>query len=364
MRSISSSLTVIAALSAFSPTVYAQAPTAPTMYEVCRQAVTQPAGRLTTQVMYFSGVMRRGQIDDSAYGAAFAAFLREKYGIPRNIGMTPECGAASDEASARKVIDVTWKDATGRYTYVDTGWTYTPGASVAPPTAPQAAPSSSSKTATYDCDEAGTKVTIAVTFYFVEGSPTASRAAITIEGKTIEMRRDSSDASGLSFGSPEGVSFTGNSSNNGRLFRGSKASACTIRSSPSAAATAATPSPAAPPKPALAAPAPAKAVAPAPSAATATSGVWVICRAEGDPVKGRFYNPPIDGADGSYATWQPSFQTYMTTKYRYQSGIGCGKYPTKEAAQADFDAWIAAAKRSPTINGQPSPVIVTDWKFK
>jgi hypothetical protein len=367
MRSISSALSVIAALSAFSPTVYAQAPAAPTMYEVCRQAVTQQAGRLAKQVMYFSGVMRRGQIDDSAYGAAFAAFLREKYGIPRNIGMTPECGAASDEASARKVIEVTWRDTTGRYTNVDTGWTYAPGASVAPPTAPQAAPSSSSKTATYDCDEAGTKVTIAVTFYFVEGSPTASRAAITIEGKTIEMRRDTSDASGLSFGSPEGVSFTGNSSNNGRLFRGSKASACTIRSSPSAAAAAATPAPAAAPRPAAvttpAVPAPPKAPAPAPSTAT-TAGVYVICRAEGDPIKGRFYNPPVDGADGSYATWQPSFQTYMTTKYRYQRSVGCGKYPTKEAAQADFDSWIADAKRSPTINGQPSPVIVTDWKFK
>jgi hypothetical protein len=139
---------------------------------------------------------------------------------------------------------------------------------------------------------------------------------------------------------------------------------CTIRSSPSAVAAAATASPAAAPKPALAAPAPAKPVAPAPSAATATSGVWVICRAEGDPVKGRFYNPPVDGADGSYATWQPSFQSYMTTKYRYQSPIGCARYSTKEAAQADFDAWVAAAKRSPTINGIPSPVIVTDWKFK
>ena len=157
--------------------------------------------------MYFSGVMRRGQIDDSAYGAAFAAFLREKYGIPSNIGMTPECGAAADEASARRVIEVQWRDTTGRYTHVDTGWIYTPGASAAPPTAPQAPPSSSSKTATYDCDEAGTTVTIVVTFYFVEGSPTPSRAAITIEGKTIEMRRDNSNASGMAFGSSAGVSF-------------------------------------------------------------------------------------------------------------------------------------------------------------
>ena len=54
----------------------------------------------------------------------------------------------------------------------------------------------------------------------------------------------------------------------------------------------------------------------------------------------------------------------ISSWYGYRHDIGCGQYPTKEAAQADFDAWIAAAKRSPTISGQPSPVIVTDWKFK
>lgn len=64
--------------------------------------------------------MRRGKIGDSAYGVAFAAFLREKYSFPQNIGMTPECGAASDEASARPVIEETWKDKSGRYRYVDT----------------------------------------------------------------------------------------------------------------------------------------------------------------------------------------------------------------------------------------------------
>ena len=369
MRSISTCLMcglVVSALCAFGSTVHAQAPAAPTMYEVCRQAVTQQAGRLAKQVMYFSGVMRRGQIDDSAYAAAFAAFLHEKYSIPPSIGMTPECGAASDEASARRVIDVTWRDTTGRYTNVDTAWTYTPAASAAPSTAPQAPPSSSSETVTFDCNEAGTKVTVVVTFYFVDRGGTPTRAAITVDGKTIDMRRDNGNATGWAFGAATGEGFTRIGASGGMLVRGSKQSMCTARSLPSAAAAAAAPAPAVPPRPAAvtapAVPAPAKAPAPAPS--TATAGVYVICRAEGDPIKGRFYNPPVDGADGSYATWQPSFQTYMTTKYRYQRSVGCGKYPTKEAAQADFDSWIADAKRSPTINGLPSPVIVTDWKFK
>ncbi|HYN09589.1 MAG TPA: hypothetical protein VES67_19565 [Vicinamibacterales bacterium] len=232
MRSISSWLMsglIVSTLYVFSSTIHAQAPAAPTMYEVCRQAVTQQAGRLTTQVMYFSGVMRRGQIDDLTYSTAFAAFLREKYSIPKNIGMTPECGAASDEASARRVIEETWKDKSGRYKYVDTGWTYPPAAPAAAPTASQTAPSSPSETVTYDCDEAGTKVTVAVTFYFVEGSRTPSRASITLDGKTIEMRRDSGNATGWAFGSATGLGFTRIGSSGGMLFRGSRPSQCRTR---------------------------------------------------------------------------------------------------------------------------------------
>jgi hypothetical protein len=43
--------------------------------------------------------------------------------------------------------------------------------------------------------------------------------------------------------------------------------------------------------------------------------------------------------------------------------LGCGKYPTKEAAQADYDAWISNARATPSINGQPSPVIITNWAY-
>ncbi len=220
---------VVSAFEAFGSTVHAQVPTAPTRYEVCRQAVTQQVGRLATQVMYFSGVMRRGQIDDLAYSTAFAAFLREKYGIPPTIGMTPECGSASDEASARRVIDDTWKDATGRYRYVDTGWTYPAGASAPSPTAPQAPRSLSSEMVTFDCDEAGTRVTVAVTFYFDDGNRTPNRATIMIDGKTIDLRRDSGNASGWGFGSATGVGFTRIGSGGGTLVRGSKQSRCTVR---------------------------------------------------------------------------------------------------------------------------------------
>jgi hypothetical protein len=356
---------VMSALYAFSPTAHAQAPTAQTMYEVCRQPVVQQAGRLSRQVMYFSGVMRRVQINDAQYGDAFAAFLREKYGIPKNVGMTPECGAAASEAEARQVIDVTWRDTTGRYTNVDTGWTYTPASPAARPAAAQAPPSPSSETVTFDCSDAAGKVTVAVTFYFVEGSPTPSRASIVLDGQTIEMRKDSGNATGWAFGSATGVGFT-RIGTSGMLTRGSRASRCEARSSPSASAAVAAPAPAAAKPAAAPAPAAPPATKPAatPAPVTATRGVYVICRAEDDVVKGRFYNPPVDGADGDYATWMAAFKAYLTGKYQYQRSVGCGRYPTREAAQTDFDAWIAAAKRSPTINGIASPVFVTDWKFK
>ncbi len=108
-----------------------------------------------------------------------------------------------------------------------------------------------------------------------------------------------------------------------------------------------------------ASPAPAKA-----ATAVAKPAVYVICRADWNPDLRRFYNPPVDGRGAGYPEWQASWHKYLVDHYGFkESNFGCGKYPTREAAQTDFDSWVAAARASPTVNGLPSPVIITNWKY-
>jgi hypothetical protein len=128
-----------------------------------------------------------------------------------------------------------------------------------------------------------------------------------------------------------------------------------VAKKPPAPAPAAAPPPAAKP----AAPAPAK-----PAVAASKPGVYVICRSEWNPDLRRFYNPPVDGRGAGYAEWQASYHAYLVSKHAFKgSNFGCGKYPTREAAQKDYDSWVASARAAPSINGQPSPVIITDWKY-
>lgn len=121
--------------------------------------------------------------------------------------------------------------------------------------------------------------------------------------------------------------------------------------------------------PTAAAPAPvaAKPVAPAPAKpATAASrpAVYVICRSEGNMDLRRFYNPPVDGRGAGYAEWQASYGAYLVKQYGFKgSNCGCGNYPTREAAQKDYDSWVAAARATPTINGLKSPIIITNWAY-
>jgi hypothetical protein len=119
------------------------------------------------------------------------------------------------------------------------------------------------------------------------------------------------------------------------------------------------------PKPAAPQPAPAAAIkpaAPAPSAAV-PNGVFVVCWADGDP-NTRYYNPPVDGGDGSYGTWMPSYQSFMQQKYHYQRNVRCNKQPTLAEAQAYYQTTLEQARVYTSINGTPSPIVVTDWKYK
>ena len=104
---------------------------------------------------------------------------------------------------------------------------------------------------------------------------------------------------------------------------------------------------------------------PAAAAPTASKKTWyVVCKADGDP-RTRYYNPPVDGGDGSYATWQPSYTDYLRKNYRYDRSVACNKLPSLGEAQAYYDTTLAQAQLKKEINGVQSPVIViTDWKYE
>jgi hypothetical protein len=90
---------------------------------------------------------------------------------------------------------------------------------------------------------------------------------------------------------------------------------------------------------------------------------FVVCKADREP-HARYYNPPVDGADGGYETWQPAYASFLKQKYNYDRGVSCNKQPTLAEAQQYFDTTLEHANLSKEINGIPSPVIVTSWKFK
>lgn len=326
-------------------------------YQVCRAVVAGVGGgRLPVTkkaVNYISGVMAGTQSD---VGKRFAAFVAEKYGITVQ---SSECQTVRDEAAGRALIDQTWTSLpTNAYyeEYVKTGWTA--GSAAGTPTPPT--PAETSETVAYDCDVGSGKggFSITATYYYASGKRTADRATVTLDGKTTEMKRDSSDASGSSFGAANGMGISKFQSG-AHFYRGSTASNCVTRvaasptpptqSSATATAHDATPNVTSPP---TVAPQQAKAV-------------FVICRADSSPGEPHFYNPPVDGGGGSYATWQPAYQSYLVEKHHFRgSGVGCGYYPTAAAAKVDFDQWVANAQHDSTLPGLTFKVIVTDWKFK
>jgi hypothetical protein len=101
----------------------------------------------------------------------------------------------------------------------------------------------------------------------------------------------------------------------------------------------------------------------APAPAPAKKTVFVVCKADADPHT-RYYNPPVDGGDGSYETWQPSYQSFLQNKYHYDRNVGCGKLPTLAEAQAYHQTMLDQARLYTSINGVPSPIVITNWKYK
>ncbi|MGD9691145.1 MAG: hypothetical protein AB7V47_15540 [Phycisphaerales bacterium] len=126
------------------------------------------------------------------------------------------------------------------------------------------------------------------------------------------------------------------------------------------------PAPRPAPTPVAVAPAPATAavVASKPAVPAVKPATFVICRSEFNTNPSRFYNPPVNVAGGGYPEWQASYRAFLLSRHKFQAtNVSCGKYPTQEAAQADFESWVVAARQQPTINGQNSPVTITHWTY-
>ena len=103
-----------------------------------------------------------------------------------------------------------------------------------------------------------------------------------------------------------------------------------------------------------------------PIAIVPPSGTFVICKSDFNTDRQRFYNPPVDGRGGGYGEWQESYRKYLEQTYHHTStNLACSKYPTQAAAQADYDSWLTGARASPSpdINGVPSPIFITSWKY-
>jgi hypothetical protein len=108
------------------------------------------------------------------------------------------------------------------------------------------------------------------------------------------------------------------------------------------------------PQPVTAA-APIKPVAPVPAPAKKTE--FVVCMADADP-QTRYFNPPVDGGDGSYETWQPSYKSFMESTYHYQRRARCNKLPTLAEAQTYHQMMLDQARLNTSIK-----IVITDWKY-
>lgn len=99
------------------------------------------------------------------------------------------------------------------------------------------------------------------------------------------------------------------------------------------------------------------------ASAAAPKRFQVVCYADADPHT-RYYNPPVDGRDGDYTKWMDSYRKFMQQKYHYQEFVRCNKAPTLAEAQEYYETTLATARLSPSINGIPSPIVVTAWKYE
>lgn len=131
------------------------------------------------------------------------------------------------------------------------------------------------------------------------------------------------------------------------------------------AAPAPQPKPAAPATP----PAPKPVVASAtpkpspPAASAAAKGVFVDCNGMDLGAGKYFFNPPVEVASGDANTWSASYAKYLLTNYKYDRNAGCTKFSTLAEAQSYYKETSDARRGAYDLNGNPAPLIITNWKY-
>ncbi len=94
-----------------------------TFWEVCRLTIARPGRPMgSLDIVVYTSLMPRGQINESDYNFAFAAYVEKTYGVRGGA----ECGAVKSEAEAQHILDfwTTNKADPSQITVIKTGWTY------------------------------------------------------------------------------------------------------------------------------------------------------------------------------------------------------------------------------------------------
>jgi hypothetical protein len=370
-------------------------PTAPTLFYACMSA----GGRTEYDSAAFAH-KNPGPVYKDHYElnvkmtAAFDAYLTQKYGFHGNVN----CGRYNTLAEAKQWLQGRESHVQGlgsQFTYTATDWTYDAAPIESAPAATTTTPGATVQASQPAASAAGAPTAFFVCIAVSQGTAyesaifearndigTARRMQFTFAAYLSEKYKGSAMPNctskptraavqaylqefpagvlgGVSQHVATGWAYNPTPSPSAQPAAGS----APVASTPSAPIAVA-PQPAAP-KPAAPQPVTAPAaIEPATPAPTATpKGVFVVCYADNDPHT-RYYSPPVDGGDGSYGTWMPAYQSFMQQKYHYRQSVRCSKFPTLDAAQAYYQTTLEQARVHTSINGIPSPIVITDWKYE
>lgn len=369
-------------------------PTAPTLFYACMS---------TGKFVEYDSAAFAGKNPGAVYKdhynlnlkmtAAFDAYLTQKYGFHGLV----QCGRYNTLAEAQHWLQGRKSQVQGlgqQYQYVATDWTYDAGATESAPSATTTTPNATVQTS----QPAASAASPPTTFYVCVGVSQgvayesaifeAGNDALTARrmyGSFMVFLNEKHKVSAQAQCTPQptraaaqtylqqfsaGVSGVSQHVATGWVYNAAPtASAQPATNSSPVASTASASKPAAPQPaaPTPAAPQPVTAAAAikpaAPAAAAAPKGMFVVCYADTDP-RTRYYNPPVDGGDGNYGTWMPSYQGFMQQNHRYARSVRCSKFPTLDEAQAYYQTTLDQARVHTSINGIPSPIVITNWTFK
>jgi hypothetical protein len=199
-------------------------------------------GKLNT---YITGINRADQdfttdklsAAPEAYGKAFVRYLIETYKPDNSSALEMESFNWGQTCSTswpwgRAGLEQTRNHVLSLGLAVEVDWAYAPEMATprAPPPPTPAPAASASERVTFDCDgfPGAGGFRLVATYVFAQGNRTPTKAAVTINGRTTELRlKDHDDATGWTFASQDmTLARIGSSA---AFYRGSKASNCVAR---------------------------------------------------------------------------------------------------------------------------------------